>query len=86
MTHFHADHIGAAAELAAHSGAAVLAHRWDAPVIRGDMPAPQPVLTAEERPLHERITAAGRRPPPRPAGSTVSSPRVTCSTWEAGRP
>jgi glyoxylase-like metal-dependent hydrolase (beta-lactamase superfamily II) len=62
LTHFHADHIGSAAELAAHSGAAVLAHRWDAPVIRGDMPAPQPVFTAEERPLHERITAAGSLP------------------------
>ena len=32
LTHFHVDHIGSAAELAAHSGAAVLAHRWDAPV------------------------------------------------------
>ncbi len=62
LTHFHADHVGSAAELAAHSGAAVLAHRWDTPVIRGDMPAPQPVFTAEERPLHERITAAGSLP------------------------
>ena len=40
----------------------MLAHRWDAPVIRGDMPAPQPDFTAGERPLYERITAAG--PPP----------------------
>jgi glyoxylase-like metal-dependent hydrolase (beta-lactamase superfamily II) len=64
LTHFHADHIGSAAELAARSGAAVLAHRWDAPVIRGDMPAPQPDLTAGERALYERITAAG---PPRAA-------------------
>ncbi len=59
LTHFHADHAGSAAELAARSGAAVLAHRWDAPVIRGDMPAPQPDLTAGERPRYERITAAG---------------------------
>jgi glyoxylase-like metal-dependent hydrolase (beta-lactamase superfamily II) len=30
LTHFHADHIGSAAGVAAQSGAAVLAHRWDA--------------------------------------------------------
>ena len=58
LTHFHADHAGSAAGIAAASGAAVLAHRCDAPVIRGDMPAPAPEFTAEERPLHERIAAA----------------------------
>ena len=63
LTHFHADHTGSAAGLAAASGAAVLAHRCDAPVIRGDMPAPAPEFTGEERPLHERIaTAAGGLP------------------------
>ena len=36
----------------------MLAHRCDAPVIRGDMPAPAPEVTEEERPLHERIAAA----------------------------
>ena len=58
LTHLHADHTGSAAGLAAASGAAVLAHRCDAPVIRGDMPAPAPEFTGEERPLHERIAAA----------------------------
>ena len=58
LTHFHADHTGSAAGIAAASGAAVLAHRCDAPVIRGDMPAPAPQVTEEERPLHEGIAAA----------------------------
>jgi len=58
LTHFHGDHAGSAAEMAAGTGAAVLAHRCDAPVIRGEMPAPPPDLTAGERALHGRITAA----------------------------
>jgi glyoxylase-like metal-dependent hydrolase (beta-lactamase superfamily II) len=58
LTHFHEDHVGSAADLAARTGAPVLAHRADALVIRGDMPAPVPDFTPEEKALHERIVAA----------------------------
>jgi glyoxylase-like metal-dependent hydrolase (beta-lactamase superfamily II) len=55
--------VGSAAELAGRSGARVLAHRVDAPVIRGEMPGPAPDVTAEEKTLPERIVAgAGGRP------------------------
>ncbi|MFC8519742.1 MBL fold metallo-hydrolase [Streptomyces sp. NPDC057257] len=52
LTHFHEDHAGGAAQLARLSGAAVLAHRMDAPVVRGELPAPPPVFEDWERPLH----------------------------------
>ena len=58
LTHFHEDHVGSAADLAARSGARVLAHRVDAPVIRGDMPGPAPDFTPDEKALHEQIMAA----------------------------
>jgi glyoxylase-like metal-dependent hydrolase (beta-lactamase superfamily II) len=66
LTHFHEDHAGSAAAIAERSRATVLAHRWDAPVIRGDMPAPAPVFTSEERLVHERIVAAAGGLPPAP--------------------
>ncbi|MFC9288334.1 MBL fold metallo-hydrolase [Streptomyces sp. NPDC057052] len=52
LTHFHEDHAGGAAELAALTGAEVLAHAADAAVLRRDVPAPEPVLEEWERPLH----------------------------------
>ena len=67
LTHFHGDHVGSAAGLAARSGARVLAHRADAPVIRGEMPAPPPAFTAEEKLLHERVLAAAGGLGPAPA-------------------
>jgi glyoxylase-like metal-dependent hydrolase (beta-lactamase superfamily II) len=54
LTHFHEDHAGEAAEFAALSGAEVLAHRLEAPVVRGEAPGPSPVLEDWERPLHDR--------------------------------
>ncbi|HWG13712.1 MAG TPA: MBL fold metallo-hydrolase [Streptosporangiaceae bacterium] len=66
LTHFHDDHVGSAADLAARSGARVLAHRADALVIRGEMPAPPPAFTAEEKVLHEQIMAAAGGLPPAP--------------------
>src|SRR5215211_5832838 len=35
LTHYHADHCGGAPELAARTGAAVIAHRVEAPVLGG---------------------------------------------------
>ncbi|WP_158715665.1 MBL fold metallo-hydrolase, partial [Streptomyces sp. NRRL S-481] len=45
LTHFHEDHAGGAAEIAAWGGVEVFAHRLDAGVIRGESPAPPPVFT-----------------------------------------
>nr|QEO73660.1 metallo-beta-lactamase family protein [uncultured bacterium] len=56
LTHYHDDHIGSAAELRSLTGAPVHAHRLEAPVIRGDVPAPPPVVPPEERELFDRIT------------------------------
>ncbi|MEV7092246.1 MBL fold metallo-hydrolase [Amycolatopsis sp. NPDC051045] len=66
LTHSHADHAGAAAELRAWGGVEVLAHRADAPVIRGDRPAAEPVLLDWERPLFEQNSpqAGGLTGPP----------------------
>ncbi|MEU9007743.1 MBL fold metallo-hydrolase [Streptomyces sp. NPDC048551] len=52
LTHCHRDHVGAAGELAARQGAEVAAHRLDAPVIRGELPVPEPVLLDWEIPLY----------------------------------
>ncbi|WP_405522992.1 MBL fold metallo-hydrolase [Streptomyces canus] len=52
LTHFHEDHVGGAGELAARTGAEVLAHRLDAPAVRGEVPGPPPVFEDWERPLH----------------------------------
>ncbi|WP_435878335.1 MBL fold metallo-hydrolase [Streptomyces bobili] len=52
LTHFHEDHAGGAAELAALTGARVLAHAAEAAVLRREVPAPEPVLEEWERPLH----------------------------------
>ncbi|MER5888134.1 MBL fold metallo-hydrolase [Streptomyces sp. NPDC001941] len=52
ITHGHRDHVGAAGELAARFGAEVLAHRLDAPLVRGAAPVPDPVLLDWEEPLY----------------------------------
>lgn len=50
LTHFHEDHCGAAAEIAAWPGGVeVVAGSADAAFIRGDLPGPIPVLTQRER-------------------------------------
>jgi glyoxylase-like metal-dependent hydrolase (beta-lactamase superfamily II) len=57
LTHFHDDHTGAAAELREQTGAEVVAHAADAPVIRGEIPGPAPNFTDVERELHARVAA-----------------------------
>ncbi|MER6983329.1 MBL fold metallo-hydrolase [Streptomyces carpinensis] len=52
LTHFHEDHAGGAGEVAGTTGAAVLAHRLDAPFVRGELPGPSPVFEDWERPIH----------------------------------
>ena len=64
LTHFHDDHRGGAAELVERAGAEVLAHRADAPVIRGQRPQTPPDLTDFERPLAAAIFPAVPRAAP----------------------
>ncbi|MFG2719154.1 MBL fold metallo-hydrolase [Streptomyces sp. NPDC048416] len=65
ITHGHRDHYGAAGELAGRCGAEVIAHRLDAPVIRGDVPVPEPVLLDWELPLYEHALTVPQAPPTR---------------------
>ncbi|MFD7320467.1 MBL fold metallo-hydrolase [Streptomyces sp. NPDC059875] len=53
LTHCHRDHVGSAQELADRFGAEIVAHRLDAPVVRGEAPVPEPVLLEWEIPLYE---------------------------------
>ncbi|MFE9408659.1 MBL fold metallo-hydrolase [Streptomyces sp. NPDC006704] len=62
ITHGHRDHYGSAEELAARHGAEVVAHRLDAPVIRGEAPTPEPVLLDWEVPLYEHALTAPQAP------------------------
>lgn len=57
LTHYHEDHCGGAAAVAAWGEVEVLAHRAEAPVIRGEVPAPPPNFTDEERALHRSLGA-----------------------------
>lgn len=63
LTHGHPDHTGAAAELAAHCGAEISAHRLDAPVVRGEAEAAPPILLDWERPLFEYALTVPPAPP-----------------------
>ncbi|GGT24873.1 MBL fold metallo-hydrolase [Streptomyces kurssanovii] len=65
LTHCHRDHVGAAGELAERYGAEVLAHRLDAPVVRGERPVPEPVLLDWEVPLYEHGLTVPPAPPTR---------------------
>jgi glyoxylase-like metal-dependent hydrolase (beta-lactamase superfamily II) len=57
LTHGHADHTGSAADLAARTGAAVLAHALDAPIIRGESDMCPPILSDLERPYAEQAAS-----------------------------
>ena len=57
LTHFHADHIGAAADIAAWGDVEVLAHQADVPFIRAEAAGPPPDLAAWERPLYDQVTS-----------------------------
>ncbi len=57
VSHHHQDHAGSLAELAERSGASVLAHELDAPVVCGEVEGPPPILSDAEREFYERITA-----------------------------
>ncbi|MGW2839662.1 MBL fold metallo-hydrolase [Streptomyces sp. NPDC001493] len=66
LTHFHEDHAGGAAEIAAWGGVEVYAHHLDARVVRGESPAPPPVFSDApewERALFETIPKLPPAPP-----------------------
>jgi glyoxylase-like metal-dependent hydrolase (beta-lactamase superfamily II) len=54
MTHFHADHIGAAADIAGWGEVEVIAPRVDAPFIRAAA-GPGPDLADWERPIYHQV-------------------------------
>jgi glyoxylase-like metal-dependent hydrolase (beta-lactamase superfamily II) len=55
LTHFHADHIGATADIAEWGEVAVLAHHADAPFIRAAATGPAPDLADWEQPIYEQV-------------------------------
>lgn len=57
LTHFHADHIGAAADIADGGQVQVLSHHADAPFIRTAADGPAPDLADWERPLYDQATS-----------------------------
>jgi glyoxylase-like metal-dependent hydrolase (beta-lactamase superfamily II) len=57
LTHFHPDHVGAAADIAAWGEVEVLAHQADAPFIRGQAAGPPPNLADWERPRYDQVTS-----------------------------
>jgi glyoxylase-like metal-dependent hydrolase (beta-lactamase superfamily II) len=68
LTHFHEDHVGSAADVAAWGGDIVVyAHQADAPVIRGETAGPPPKLADWERRLFDQVRAQMPPHPPAPA-------------------
>ena len=57
VTHAHPDHAGGASTIASWGRVEVLAGAGDAEVVAGLRPAPEPVVTDAERPLHEQVSA-----------------------------
>ncbi|MFK0160481.1 MBL fold metallo-hydrolase [Streptomyces sp. NPDC090493] len=63
LTHWHEDHTGSAAELGARHGAEVVAHRLEAPVIRGNSAGAPPVLEDFEVPIRAALPPLPPAPP-----------------------
>lgn len=63
LTHFHDDHAGSAADVAAWGPVEVVAHAADAAVVRGERQGRPPCFTPDELALHA-VVAAGLVPAP----------------------
>jgi len=63
LTHFHADHIGSAADIASWGEVEVLAHHADAPFIRAQAAGPPPDLAAFEQPIYDQVMSRLPRVP-----------------------
>lgn len=72
LTHFHDDHAGSAAELAAWGDVKIIAHEADAPFVRGERPGPPPNFTDFERELHAQVAAGLPAAPPSRVDHEVS--------------
>ena len=68
LTHFHADHIGAAAEITAWGGVVVLGCHADVPFIRAGAVGPAPDLADWERPIYDQVMS----PAPGAAGDPAA--------------
>jgi glyoxylase-like metal-dependent hydrolase (beta-lactamase superfamily II) len=66
LTHFHEDHVGSAADIAAWGETVVYAHRADAPVIRGEAAGPPPTLADWEKRLLDQVRTQMPPHPPAP--------------------
>ncbi len=64
ITHYHNDHIGSLAHVVERTDAQVLAHALDAPIIRGERVAGEPVLSGWEKELLDRATEDMKPWPP----------------------
>ncbi|GAA1611423.1 MBL fold metallo-hydrolase [Kribbella sancticallisti] len=62
LSHFHEDHAGAAAEIAAWGNAEIIAGAAEAPVVRGVDDGPLPRFTAAEKTIHSEPTEPPRAP------------------------
>jgi glyoxylase-like metal-dependent hydrolase (beta-lactamase superfamily II) len=75
LMHFHADHTGAAADIAGWGEVEVLAHHADAPFIRGQAAGPAPDLADWERPSYDQVTSQLPAEPAEPAEPALP-PRI----------
>jgi glyoxylase-like metal-dependent hydrolase (beta-lactamase superfamily II) len=64
LTHFHDDHVGAAAEVRQWGDIEIVAHAADAPIIRGEVVGPMPNFAEDELALHEHVVAGLPPAPP----------------------
>jgi glyoxylase-like metal-dependent hydrolase (beta-lactamase superfamily II) len=71
LTHFHDDHAGSAAEVRAWSGAEVVVHAADAPIVRGEVTGPPPDLAPAEQELLAQVGAGLPTAPPCPVDREV---------------
>lgn len=70
LTHFHADHVGGAAEIVSWGTVAVVAHRAEAAILGGAQAGPPPRFEQWELPIFEQVSAAMPAQPPAPVRVT----------------
>jgi glyoxylase-like metal-dependent hydrolase (beta-lactamase superfamily II) len=63
LTHFHRDHVGAAADIAGWGEVEVIAHGADVPFIRAGAVGPAPDLADWERPIYDQVMSQAAAQP-----------------------